>query len=199
MHWHVLQFAPQDEWNNSLPYLVFLFLQLNKRFILSFLHAHGKLFTKVGWVMSGVFELLQYWIEWKHLNRCVLCLNYTAWSPSLEWPAVSCRSSGRCCSMARLCWAAHTCCRSSPSTCSPFTTTTAGVRPFWSFNCRFYQHWWTNLFCKMVIVLLFFSLFLRRRRRSAICSTWTKHRLGSGHVCIAGAALHRAAKRYSSR
>lgn len=26
----------------------FFFLQLNKRFILSFLHAHGKLFTKVG-------------------------------------------------------------------------------------------------------------------------------------------------------
>lgn len=43
------------------------------------------------------------------------------------------------------------------------------------------------------------SLFLRGRRRRAIRSTRTKHRLGSGNVCTAGAALHRAAQGYSSR
>lgn len=43
-----------------------VFLQLNKRFILSFLHAHGKLFTKVGWVMFSLLKLL--WLnrfEWR--------------------------------------------------------------------------------------------------------------------------------------
>lgn len=54
--------------------------------------------------------------------------NYSAWNPSLVWQPVFCRSSGRCCSMALPYWAAHTCCRSSPSTCSPYTITTAEVK-----------------------------------------------------------------------
>lgn len=54
--------------------------------------------------------------------------NYSAWNLSPEWQAVFCRSSGRCCSTVLPCWAAHTCCRSSPSTCSPYTITTAEVK-----------------------------------------------------------------------
>lgn len=43
------------------------------------------------------------------------------------------------------------------------------------------------------------SLFARWRRRSAVCFTRTKHCPGSRHVCTTGAALHRAAQRYSCR
>lgn len=88
-----------------------------------------------------------------HLNWRMFCLNYPAWSPSPEWPAVSCRSSGRCCSTARPCWAARTCCRSSPSTCSPSTTTTAGVGGLFDQSAAdVFQKLRTNLLFRMVIV-----------------------------------------------
>lgn len=94
---------------NNVVVLFFLvclwpvFLQLNKRFILSFLHAHGKLFTKVGWVLSHVHQLLSLctnvfqWRAVKHLCVCFgVCKFYffifIFYLPRMEsFPAVASR------------------------------------------------------------------------------------------------------------
>lgn len=79
-------------------------------------------------LFSRQLSLLINWCNWTMLSLTSYCVfNYTAWSPFLELPAVFCRSSGRCCSTGCPCWAALTCYRLSPSTCSPFTTATAEV------------------------------------------------------------------------
>lgn len=145
---------------------------------------------------------------------CALCLNYSAWNPSLEWQAVFCRSSGRCCSMALPYWAAHTCCRSSPSTCSPYTITTAEVKLHISKHTPLLSSLHNKYCFKVVTWLLFFlytwiqchgcgsttlSVFVRWRGRSAVCFTRAEHCPGSWHVCTFGATLHRAAQRNTCR
>lgn len=124
------------------------------------------------------------------------------WNPSLRWRAESYRSSGHCSSMVQPYWAAHTCYRLSPLTCSPYTMLRAKVmlhKP----SCCYHCHQMTNIFYRFSIYqstdkVLFQNIFVRRRR-CAVCFTRAKHCPWSWHVCPAGAALHRLAQRYSFR
>lgn len=53
------------DWVSELEFSNFWFLlQLNKRFITSFLHIQGKLITKIGWVIKEVPQILIIW-SWK--------------------------------------------------------------------------------------------------------------------------------------